>query len=233
MKCMKRIFLICLLFQNFGGSAQKTELFIKGGLNISKFSSENNENFNEVNSIASFNAGILARFPLAKKVALQPSLLISGKGAKTKGGEPPYTNTYFESSTQPYYLELPVNIVFDVFNKEKTSLFAGAGMYGAIGIAGKNKIEGKTISTGSFSDERKIDFADDQSSYPDFHNWAGIGYMNRFDYGITVTAGLYFKKLLISLDYALGLKNIDRGTRVTKDENKNQVFSLSVGWQIF
>ena len=86
--------------------AQKTKIWVKTGLNIAKFTSQNEENFSEVNSITSFHAGLLTRIPVSDKIAFAPSLIISGKGAKTKGGEPPYTNTYFESSTQPFYLEL-------------------------------------------------------------------------------------------------------------------------------
>ena len=33
---------------------------------------------------------------------------------KTKGGTPPFTTQYFNASTRPYYLELPVNVVLGV-----------------------------------------------------------------------------------------------------------------------
>ncbi|HET9745937.1 MAG TPA: porin family protein [Chitinophagaceae bacterium] len=229
---MKKIIssLLCLLFI-FHGQTQKSHLYLKGGLNISAFTSDNPDNFYEVNPLTSFNVGALARINVSKQVTIQPAIQISGKGAKTKGGEPPYTHTYFESTTQPYYLELPINVVFDVPAKGAISLFFGAGMYGSLGIGGKNKISGTTASTGSFSDERKIDFKS-QNSYPNFHNWAGIGYMNKEDFGITATAGLKIKKFLVFLDYEHGLKNIDIGTRVEKDDNTNRVFGLSIAWQI-
>ena len=229
---MKKI--ICSLLSLlliFYGHTQKSHLYLKGGLNISTFTSKNPDNFYEVNPLVSFNVGALASIKVSNQVSFQPAIQISGKGAKTKGGEPPYTHTYFESTTQPYYLELPINMVFDVRAKGAISLFFGAGMYGSLSVGGKNKISGTTASTGNFSDERKIDFKS-QNSYPDFHNWAGIGYMNKEDFGITATAGLKVKKFLVCLDYEHGLKNIDIGTRVEKDDNKNRVFSLSVGWQI-
>jgi Outer membrane protein beta-barrel domain len=214
-------------------NAQKNQLYLKGGLNIAKFSSVNAANFSEVNSLISFNAGVLAKIPLSNKIALQPALLFNGKGAKTKGGNAPFTYDYFKATTNPCYLELPVNIVFDVQLKEKNSLFFGAGFYGALGIAGKNKVSGSTAIAGRYGGEKKIDFSKNQGASPDFHDYAGIGYMNREDYGITVTAGMHFKKLLFSLDYQYGLNNIDRGSRSARDENKNRVLGLSIGYRLF
>lgn len=173
-------FLPCLLFISYGYT-QKSSLYLKGGLNYSTFTSGNADNFYEVNPLTSFNIGALAKINVSKQVSIQLAIQISGKGAKTKGGEPPYTHTYFESTTQPYYLELPVNIVIDMQAKGPVSLFFGAGMYGSLGIGGKNKVKGMTVSTGNFSPEKKIDF-NNQDSYPDFHNWAGIGYMNKEDF---------------------------------------------------
>lgn len=230
---MQKLFLFFFIFLLAPNTqAQKSNLFIRGGLNITKFTSINSENFSKVSSITSFNAGGLAIFHLSKKTSLHPALFFSGKGAETKGGEPPYTNNYFTATTRPYYLELPVNIVFNIPLKEKGSLFFGGGLYGALGIAGKNTIDGFSPSSGPYNGEQEIDFGNVDNPPPNFHNYAGIGYMNREDYGFTLTAGLHFKKILFSLDYGHGLKNIDIGTRVNKDENKNRVLSLSVGWQI-
>ena len=166
----KNIVLFITLMFVFYLNAQKSKIYLKGGMNITKFSSVSTDNFSEVNSVIGFNAGVLAKLPLGKKVALQPALLLSGKGAKTKGGNPPYTTSYFNASTRPYYLELPVNVVFNVTLKEKNSLFFGAGFYGALGIGGKNKISGSTASTGPYNDEKKIDFAKNENSFPNFHH---------------------------------------------------------------
>lgn len=230
---MKKSFFILFHILSFlPVAAQKHYLYLKAGPNISKFTSDNPNNFYEVNSVTGFNAGVLTRLPLSKKIALQPGLQLSGKGAKTKGGSPPYTTSYFNATTNPLYLELPVNIVFNLTLKEKTSVFFGAGFYGALGIGGKNKIDGKTASGGAFNYEKKIDFGSDGNTAADFGNWAGIGYMAREDFGLTATAGIHFKKLLFSVDYGYGLKNIVRGERVNIDENKNRVLSLSIGYQI-
>lgn len=230
---MKKIFTTSLFFiLLYQADSQKTKIFLKGGINISKFSSDNPNNFYEVNSLTGFNAGMLAKLPLGKKIVFQPALLLSSKGAKTKGGNPPYATSYFNATTNPLYLELPVNIVFNLPLKEKSSLFFGAGFYAALGIGGKNKIDGMTASAGAFSSEKKIDFGSHEDTYPDFHQWAGIGYMHKEDFGLTATTGIHYKRLLFSVDYGWGLKNITKGTRVVKDINKNRVLGLSIGYQI-
>lgn len=213
-------------------NAQKPQLYLKGGLNVSKFSSNNTDNFEEVNSHTGFNAGILAKLPLSKKIALQPALQISSKGARTMGGNPPYNSTYFNATTNPLYLELPVNIVFNLLLKEKSSIFFGAGFYGALGIGGKNKIDGMISFAGPFNFEKKIEYKSVTIPYPAYHHWAGIGYMHKEDLGLTATAGIQFKKLLFSVDYEYGLKNLSRRGRIVEDENKNRVLSFSIGYQL-
>jgi Outer membrane protein beta-barrel domain len=231
---MKKPF-ICIFFLIIAPcvNAQKIRLFLKGGLNMARFSSTNAANFSEINPLLSFNAGVLTRIPLGNKLALQPDLLFNGKGAKTKGGNAPFTYDYFKATTNPCYLELPVNIVFDIPLKEKNSLFFGAGFYGALGIAGKNKVSGSTAIAGTYGGEKKIDFSKKQGVSPDFHDYAGIGYMNREDYGITFTTGIHFGKILFSVDYEYGLTDIDRGSRSARDENKNRVLGISVGYRIY
>ena len=59
----------------------------------------------------------------------------------------------------PYYLEIPVNLVFKT-PTGPTKFFAGAGPYLAIGIAGKNKVNGSFLGT-AFSSEEKIDWSND------------------------------------------------------------------------
>ena len=125
-----------------------------------------------------------------------------------------------------------MNIVFNMPLKEKCALFFGTGFYGALGIGGKIKIDGQLASTSAFSTEKRIEYNADGDATPDFHNWAGIGYMSSGDFGLTATAGIHFKKVLFSLDYGYGLKNITRGARAVEDKNKNRVFGISIGYRI-
>ena len=232
---MKRIIVLitAVFVVLLNATGQKAQLFVKAGATISKFTSENIYNFYEVNSLVGYQAGILSRLPFSNTIALQPSLQIISKGAKTKTGIPPFQAGYANATTSPVYLELPVLLVFDIPLKSNGILFAGAGLYGAVGIGGKNKIEGFNPAIGAHSDEMKIDFGDEEEGYGSMHNYAGIGYMKKYDYGIATTVGFRIKRLLIAADFEWGLQNIDRGESTTKDENKNRVFCLSLGWQIF
>ena len=82
---MKGIVLLFVLISTQVVNAQKKQVFIKGRIDISKFTSDNPNNFYEVNSLTGFNTGVLAKLPFNKKIALQPRLQLSSKGAKQKG----------------------------------------------------------------------------------------------------------------------------------------------------
>ena len=94
------------------------------------------------------------------------------------------------------YVELPVNLIVkiplgDANDAEQSKLFFGAGPYIAMGVGGKNKVEGK-IAGVSFSDEESIDFSNDDPT-TGAEEGTGFGIMRRFDYGLNATAGFPIK----------------------------------------
>ena len=161
---------------------------------------------------------------------MQPGLLFTGKGSKTQSGN---TNdaTYYRATTNPYYIEVPVNLVFKT-PTGPVKFFAGAGPYIAVGIAGKNKVEGKFLGT-SFNSENKIEWSDDDPSTLNYEEGAGYGILKRFDYGLNGLAGIETKSAVISVNYGLGLAKLQSGSNSSADEkNKHRVLSLTVGFRL-
>lgn len=212
-------------------NAQQSSVFVKGGLNIANISTTNDGTIEDANSLASFHVGLLADLSLSKYIAIQPSLLFTGKGAKTQSGSPS-DNTYFKATTNPYYIELPVNLVFKIpLEGNNTSIFLGAGPYVAMGVGGKNKTEGKFLGA-SFSSEDKIDFSNDDPATGN-EEGAGIGIMRRFDWGLNGTAGFQLKKVLLSVNYGWGLAKLQSGSNSSEnDKNKHRVLGFSVGFRL-
>ncbi len=209
--------------------AQESNFFVKGGVNIANVSITDNGSYDDANALVSFHAGIMADLPVSKFFSFQPGLLFTGKGVKSQKGQPSNAS-YFKATTNPYYVELPVNLVAKIpLASNGSSFFIGAGPYLAAGVGGKNKTEGKIFGV-SFNRERSINFSDDDPSTVNSEEGAGFGIMKRFDYGLNGTAGFELNNLLLSVNYGYGLAKLNSGSNNNEDnDNKHRVLSFSVG----
>jgi hypothetical protein len=220
-----------LLFILLNINAQKSSLILRGGLNLANVTISENGRVDDAKTLSSFQAGIIGDLSLGKFVSLQPGLLVTGKGSKTQSGEPSDAN-YYKATTNPIYLEVPLNLVFKFGAADGPNFFAGAGPYLAIGIAGKNKTEGKFIGT-SFSNESNIEWSNDDPTTLDYEEGAGFGMMKRFDYGLNGTAGIDLKKAVLSVNYGWGLAKLQSGSNSSEDDNnKHRVLSFTLGFKL-
>jgi len=224
------LFSIVSLFILSGTNAQKSSIILRGGLNLANVTISENGRVDDAKNLASFQAGFIGDVSLGQFIALQPGLLVSGKGSKTQSGETTDAN-YFKATTNPIYLEVPLNLVFKFGANGSPNFFAGAGPYLAIGIAGKNKTEGKFFGT-SFRSEDDIIWSDDDPTTLNYEEGAGFGIMKRFDYGLNGTAGIDLKKAVISVNYGLGLAKLQSGSNNEDDNNKHRVLSFTIGFKL-
>jgi len=230
---MKKYILLILplVFILLTTNAQKPSLILRGGLNLANITISENGKVDDAKTLASFQAGFIGDISLGQFVSLQPGLLVIGKGSKTQSGETTDAN-YFKATTNPIYLEVPLNLVFKFGVSDGPNFFAGAGPYLAIGIAGKNKTEGKFLGT-SFSNESDIVWSDDDPTTLDYEEGAGFGIMKRFDYGLNGTAGVDLKKAVLSVNYGWGLAKLQSGSNSSDDDNnKHRVLSFTIGFKL-
>jgi len=222
--------IIALLFV-IGSFAQDSRAYIKGGFNLANVSIASDGRIDDAKSLASFNVGFMGDVTLGKLLALQPGILFTGKGAKSQSGQPSDL-TYFKATSNPYYIEIPVNLVVKLPLMSKSSaVFFGAGPYAAISIAGKNKTEGK-LGGVAYSSSSNIQFSNDDPTTFNEQEGAGFGIMRRFDFGLNATAGLELNGLLLSANYGYGLTKINSTAKNNDDKNKHRVLSLSIGFKL-
>lgn len=208
--------------------AQDNKYYLKAGFNMANVSTSKDGSYDNSTSLPSFHAGFMADLPLGTLLSVQPGLLFTGKGTKLEYGNSSDA-VYFKNSVNPYYIELPVNLLVNIpLVDGESKFFIGAGPYAAVGIAGKYKttikVPGSTINT-----EGNIKFTNDDPTTSAEEN-AGLGRMKRFDYGINGTAGFAFKNMLVSVNYGHGLTKLNSGSdNTTNDSNKNRVWSISLG----
>ena len=208
--------------------AQQSKVFIKGGLNLANISKNSSGEVDDANMLSSFHVGVMADLPVGQYFSIQPGLLFTGKGSRIQSGNSS-DNNYYKATTNPLYVELPVNAVFKIPLETNSQLFVGAGPYIAMGVGGKRKIEGKVLGV-AFSRKDNIDFSNDDPTTLNKEEGSGFGIMRRFDAGINATAGLILNKFLVSVNYGWGLTKLQSGADNGEDnKNKHRVLSLSVG----
>jgi hypothetical protein len=218
----------CILISASVVAQKKSGVILKGGVNFANISISKGGNVDEAKTLTSFHVGLAGDIPIATNFSFQPGLLLTGKGSKIQDGNES-DNNYYKSTTNPIYLELPLNFVGRIPIAENTGLLLGAGPYLAMGIAGKNKVEGRVAGV-SFSSENSIDFSNDDPTTPNYEEDAGIGKMKRFDVGANFLAGFNFGKIDITAGYGLGFLKINSGANSnTDDNNKHRVWSVSLG----
>ena len=210
-------------------NAQKSFGILKGGVNSANVTITNDGSVDDNKSLTSFQVGLLADVHLAPFLSFQPGIVFTGKGSKTEQGQTT-DPTYYRATTNPYYVEIPANLVLKSSGPVK--FFAGAGPYVAIGVAGKVKREGKVLGT-SFNSEESIEWSNDDPTTLNYEEGAGYRIMKRFDYGLNGLAGLEFNKAVLAVNYGFGLAKLQSGSNSSSDDkNKHRVWSLTLGFKL-
>jgi len=210
--------------------AQKPAAFVKAGVNFSNITITNDGSVDDNKMLTGFHAGIQGDIPFLPILSLQPGIFFTTKGAKTQFGQPSDAN-YYKATTNPMYVEVPVNMVFKAPVGDESKFYVGAGPYVAVGVAGKNKINGKVLGQ-SFTSEKTIEWSNDDPT-TGFEENAGFGIMRRFDYGLNGTIGVEGRKAIVSVNYGYGLAKLQSGDNSSADEkNKHRVISVSIGFRL-
>jgi len=205
---------------------------VKGGLNLANISVDNDGSVDNNRSLTRYHIGVIADMPLIKDIlSFQPGVFYSSKGSKLESGDkdnPSLTDPYSRATTNPQYIEVPLNFVGKVPIGANARLFAGIGPYFAFGVAGKNKYEldNGTVNT---SGEDDIEWDDDTPFNTGDPN-QGWNKYKRFDWGGNLMVGAEVSRFLVSAQYGLGFNKILSGEEDSSDnKSKNRVFSVSVG----
>lgn len=209
----------------------QSDIYLKGGLNLANVSITDNGGIDDANTLASFQVGFVGDISLPKFISIQPGLLVSGKGTKTQSGNVGDAN-YYRATSNPIYLELPVNIVFRApLQGMKSSFFIGAGPYVSMGFAGKRKASGSVFGV-DFNSEGNVEFSDDDPTTSG-EEGAGFGIMKRWDYGLNGLLGFQGERAFVAVNYGHGLAKLQSGTTNGEDNNnKHRVLSFVVGFRL-
>jgi len=226
---IKISFIAAALFVTFNVHAQNAR--IQAGVNLANISVNNDGSIDNANMLTSFQAGVVGDLPIAGILYLQPGILFTGKGTKLEIGRPT-ENLYIKQTSNPFYIEVPLNFVVKLPFNSESHFFLGAGPYGAIGIAGKAKTDKKLLSFTS-NHENSIVFSNDDPSTFEEEEGTGLGVLKRFDYGLNGVVGVEGQKITLSAGYGFGLAKLQSGSNSGTDHNnKHRVLSFTVGYKL-
>lgn len=207
---MKNLFKITLLSAALFGTvtfaSAQVNFGVKAGLNLATVTTKNLDGLDPKMAIT-FQVGGIADINISDKFAIQPGLLLVGKGFKL---EDEFLGDTYKTTAAPFYLQVPVNFLF-----KSDKFYVGAGPYVGFGLFGNVKSTG-----GGSSDSESINFGSTEDD--DF---------SALDFGANVEAGVIIHQIRIGAGYALGLANVIPKDARSEDESvKNGVISVNVAY---
>ena len=224
---MKKILVVAIVAMS-AVTAKAQTFYAEGGVNFANISSTSDGDVQDNNTLTTFKVGLMNQFGLSKVVDLETGLVLMGQGAKAEtyfnGG-----NDYVKAKFNPLYVQVPLNLVVKIPTGGTTGLFVNAGPYAAIGVGGKSKFETKIGSLTS-TREKSIKFNNDDPTTPG-QQGAAYDRLKRFDFGANFGAGIDLSKLIIKVNYGLGLAKINstQTNNNADDKNKYRSFAVTVG----
>ena len=224
---MKKITLSLLMISSILTAVQAQKVYLQGGANFANITNNKNGDVQDNNTLTSFNVGIMGSLGISKIIDIETGLLFTGKGVKSESIFD--DNNYAKIKFNPYYIELPVNVLVKFPLTNSSHLFVNAGPYAAVGVAGKRKLETKLLGVSS-NTETDIQFNNDDPTTAQQEN-ASYSKIKRFDYGLNFGGGIAFKSLILKANYGLGLAKINSTQTNNSDDQKNKyrTVSISVG----
>jgi hypothetical protein len=227
-----RIVSLCIgLFFIVSNVQAQSSAQIKAGVNLANVSVTNDGRIDDANMLTSFQVGLLGDVHLTSVLYLQPGIFFTGKGSKIEIGRPT-ENFYAKQTSNPFYIEVPVNLVIKLPFNDESHFFFGAGPYGAIGVAGKAKTDIKFLDFPNRHTENKIEFSNDDPTTFREEEGTGLGVLKRFDYGLNGIVGVEGKRVVLSAGYGLGLAKLQSGSDNSGENNKHRVLNFSVGFKL-
>ncbi|GAA4456827.1 hypothetical protein GCM10023092_22670 [Rurimicrobium arvi] len=198
---------------------------VKAGLNVANITIDNSGQVQNKQAIASFNAGVYGDLALLPILSIQPGLSVSGKGSKFVLGEEG-SNNYTRVSTRPVYVELPVNLLLKLPLIKRVKLFFGAGPYFAMGVGGRNKVDGKALGQ-TFSSTSKIKYSSNSTQHS---ATTYEGNFKLFDAGFNILGGIEISRLTLNAGYGYGVVNTKPGTENgVNNKYQNRVVTIQLG----
>ncbi|MPR35716.1 porin family protein [Salmonirosea aquatica] len=207
-KLFRSGFLILWLLFVVGEAEAQVRFGTKAGMNVSSIALPLNGYAPKIG----YQFGIMADMRLYARFSIQPALLLSSKGVIYKYDERDLSGLYvrtIRTKQSLNYLEFPVLALYRQPLRKGAKLYVGMGPYLGVGLISNTKIKGY--------DKQEIDPLDNwnRESFP----------FDRFDYGLSIAAGVETGRFLLGINFNKGIKPLAKDTK-----NYNNTLSITAGY---
>ncbi|MDN3492116.1 porin family protein [Winogradskyella bathintestinalis] len=201
------VFLMALTSVHAQSDSKAFQLGAKGGVNFSKLTGDD---FNEVDSRTSFNAGLVAEIPISERFSFQPEVFYSGQGFDIQ--EIDQDNVFDTDQNVEYQLDyIQVPLLLKVYLVQGLSVEAGP----QFGFKIHEEFDSEPNSDGG---DFEID--EDDSYVKDFDTSLAFGTSYKFNSGF-----------FLSARYTMGLTSIFKDDTFFENvDGKNEVWQFGVGF---
>jgi len=191
---------------------------IKGGLNLSNLLDKDDDgtNSNDFKMKPGIHIGGTVAFPINDFLSFESGLFLTTKGFRYDGT---MFNADFKSTTNLYYLDIPLTLKATYDLNENLKMFGVFGPYVGFGLAGKMKVT--------------VEYQGEKESETEDIKWGSDedeDHLRRPDMGLTFGGGVEINStIILGISYDLGLYNIST-YRDGGATNQNRVLKFSVGY---
>lgn len=211
---MKAFLSIALVFVLSAANAQKV-IGIRGGVNVNNISNITNGEVENASNLQSYHVGVMANLPFFI-FSFQPSVQVSGKGARVTYGDESSGGDFYVAETNPLYLQIPVTFNLNLHFGDAAGMYIGAGPYAAMGIGGTNRVYGRQEGS-TFAHNDRISFDGPKGTPPE--QGGAYSSFNKFDYGATFNVGIFLTRLHVGVFYDQGLSRANRISNPDQNDN--------------
>ncbi|MBI9068616.1 MAG: PorT family protein [Salinivirgaceae bacterium] len=205
---MKKTFLIGLLTCIFSLSNGQNLLLQIGANGSNNFEKHDGEIASDIeNSLLGLNLGILVEKPLIKSFSLETGVIYNIKGSKESGS---FFGSDYSAKMRLNYIDVPLYFKHTHKTRYKENYFIKAGPYVSFCLAGTIRVsetdgDGKIVAS--------IDWGTEKNE------------LKQFDYGANMALGIDFSRVILSLNYSHGLRDI---ANLNDHTLQNRVLSISL-----
>lgn len=204
---MKKIY--CLLFVAIclsSVSLAQTRFGVSAGININNMRETDTSN----DAVVGFHAGVLLDCPIGTNLYIQPNLLFTQRGCKSK-------EEFTTSKTKLNYLQLPIVMSYRYPLGKSASFDVNVGPFLAMGINGESSYDGELVVGDYVYD---VNSTTTEGIFKQSKEQKDLGLeatLKRFDAGLRFGAGMHFLEHIgFSVHYDLGVVNILNKEGTTK-----------------
>jgi hypothetical protein len=225
---MRLLLLLLLnLLLSFTYVNAQIKLGVQGGYGLSKWNALQKNGISDytyqTKKMGGLNFGIVSEINLSQKLIIRPGIFLTVKGTILDGV------TWFDTSSEHIYLdyvELPVSLMYKIYEHRNVSVSLGGGAYAAYCYVGA-EIGAGTASSGPYKILDRVVFGN--------RNKDQILPMivEHMDFGYTINSSIQWRRFQFLASYEHGLKDLLPNPALFNNNFRNSTINFSIAYFIF